>query len=125
MRSTSTRASTAKGDRISLVAVIRASDGSIIDVAGALGEAALMATTPDVTTALDETGRRFAFRPAAILGNGSVLVDDQRAGRDRADSSGRTSTTGSTSASSASGSSATGRDALARRRAVLVGAVLR
>jgi len=33
-----------------------------------------MATAPDVTTALDATGRRFAFRPAAITGNGSVLV---------------------------------------------------
>ena len=33
-----------------------------------------MATTPDVTTALDGSGRRFAFRPAAITGNGSVLV---------------------------------------------------
>jgi glucoamylase len=29
---------------------------------------------PDVTNALDETGRRFAFRPAAILGNGSLLA---------------------------------------------------
>jgi hypothetical protein len=29
---------------------------------------------PDVTTALDCTGRRFAFRPAAILGNGSLLA---------------------------------------------------
>ncbi len=33
-----------------------------------------MAIQPDVTTALDETGRRYAFRPAAILGNGSLLV---------------------------------------------------
>jgi len=29
---------------------------------------------PDVTTALDGTGRRYAFRPAAILGNGSLLA---------------------------------------------------
>jgi len=28
----------------------------------------------DLAAALDETGRRFAFRPAAILGNGSLLV---------------------------------------------------
>jgi glucoamylase len=33
-----------------------------------------MAVQQDVTTALDGTGRRFAFRPAAILGNGSLLV---------------------------------------------------
>ena len=33
-----------------------------------------MAVLPDVTNALDETGRRFAFRPAAILGNGSLLA---------------------------------------------------
>ena len=33
-----------------------------------------MAVQPDVTTALDCTGRRFAFRPAAILGNGSLLA---------------------------------------------------
>ena len=33
-----------------------------------------MAIQPDVTTALDETGRRYAFRPAAILGNGSLLA---------------------------------------------------
>ena len=39
-----------------------------------------MAIQPDVTTALDDTGRRYAFRPAAILGNGSLLVD-QRAGK--------------------------------------------
>jgi glucoamylase len=29
---------------------------------------------PDVTHALDGTGRRYAFRPAAILGNGSLLA---------------------------------------------------
>jgi glucoamylase len=29
---------------------------------------------PDVTTALDGTGRRYAFRPAAIIGNGSLLA---------------------------------------------------
>jgi GH15 family glucan-1,4-alpha-glucosidase len=29
---------------------------------------------PDVTHALDATGRRYAFRPAAILGNGSLLA---------------------------------------------------
>jgi glucoamylase len=33
-----------------------------------------MATAPDVTSALDDTGRRFAFRPAAILGNSSLLA---------------------------------------------------
>ena len=33
-----------------------------------------MAVLPDVTNALDATGRRFAFRPAAILGNGSLLT---------------------------------------------------
>lgn len=33
-----------------------------------------MATAPDVTTALDSTGRRYAFRPAALVGNGSLLV---------------------------------------------------
>lgn len=33
-----------------------------------------MATAPDVTTALDATGRRYAFRPAALIGNGSLLV---------------------------------------------------
>jgi glucoamylase len=33
-----------------------------------------VAVQPDVTTALDETGRRYAFRPAAILGNGSLLA---------------------------------------------------
>ncbi len=33
-----------------------------------------MAVQPDVTTALDGTGRRYAFRPAAILGNGSLLA---------------------------------------------------
>ena len=33
-----------------------------------------MTVGPDVTTALDGTGRRFAFRPAAILGNGSLLA---------------------------------------------------
>jgi GH15 family glucan-1,4-alpha-glucosidase len=33
-----------------------------------------MAVRPDVTTALDATGRRYAFRPAAILGNGSLLA---------------------------------------------------
>jgi glucoamylase len=33
-----------------------------------------MATAPDVTTALDSTGRRYAFRPAALIGNGSLLV---------------------------------------------------
>jgi GH15 family glucan-1,4-alpha-glucosidase len=32
-----------------------------------------MATT-DVTTALDRTGRRYAFRPAALIGNSSLLV---------------------------------------------------
>jgi GH15 family glucan-1,4-alpha-glucosidase len=32
-----------------------------------------MATT-DVTSALDATGRRFAFRPAAMIGNSSLLV---------------------------------------------------
>jgi glucoamylase len=33
-----------------------------------------MAVRPDVTTTPDATGRRFAFRPAAILGNGSLLA---------------------------------------------------
>jgi glucoamylase len=33
-----------------------------------------MATTPDVTSALDATGRRYAFRPAALIGNSSLLV---------------------------------------------------
>lgn len=33
-----------------------------------------MAVHPDVTSALDDTGRRFAFRPAAILGNSSLLA---------------------------------------------------
>jgi GH15 family glucan-1,4-alpha-glucosidase len=33
-----------------------------------------MATAPDVTTALDATGRRYAFRPAALIGNSSLLV---------------------------------------------------
>jgi glucoamylase len=33
-----------------------------------------MAVTPDVTHTLDGTGRRYAFRPAAILGNGSLLA---------------------------------------------------
>ncbi|HEX4746522.1 MAG TPA: glycoside hydrolase family 15 protein [Gaiellaceae bacterium] len=33
-----------------------------------------MAVQPDVTSALDATGRRYAFRPAAILGNGSLLA---------------------------------------------------
>jgi glucoamylase len=33
-----------------------------------------MAVRPDVTTALDCTGRRYAFRPAAIIGNGSLLA---------------------------------------------------
>ena len=44
------------------------------DVVCPLGHSSLMATAPDVTTALDGSGRRFAFRPAAITGNGSVLV---------------------------------------------------
>jgi glucoamylase len=33
-----------------------------------------MAVHPDITSALDDTGRRFAFRPAAILGNSSLLA---------------------------------------------------
>ena len=33
-----------------------------------------MAVHADVTSALDDTGRRFAFRPAAILGNSSLLA---------------------------------------------------
>jgi glucoamylase len=33
-----------------------------------------MTVQPDVTAALDGTGRRYAFRPAAILGNGSLLA---------------------------------------------------
>ena len=33
-----------------------------------------MTVQPDVTTALDATGRRYAFRPAATLGNGSLLA---------------------------------------------------
>ena len=33
-----------------------------------------MKVQPDVTHALDATGRRYAFRPAAILGNGSLLA---------------------------------------------------
>ncbi len=33
-----------------------------------------MAVQHDVATALDATGRRYAFRPAAILGNGSLLA---------------------------------------------------
>ena len=33
-----------------------------------------MASAPDVTTALDGTGRRYAFRPAATIGNGSLLA---------------------------------------------------
>ena len=33
-----------------------------------------MSVRPDVTHALDATGRRYAFRPAAILGNGSLLA---------------------------------------------------
>ena len=33
-----------------------------------------MATAPDVTSALDATGRRYAFRPAALIGNSSLLV---------------------------------------------------
>lgn len=33
-----------------------------------------MATGRDLAQALDETGRRFAFRPAAVLGNGSLLA---------------------------------------------------
>jgi GH15 family glucan-1,4-alpha-glucosidase len=33
-----------------------------------------MAVQHDVTTALDQTGRRYAFRPAAIIGNGSLLA---------------------------------------------------
>ncbi|HYI75721.1 MAG TPA: glycoside hydrolase family 15 protein [Gaiellaceae bacterium] len=33
-----------------------------------------MSVQPDVTRALDGTGRRYAFRPAAILGNGSLLA---------------------------------------------------
>ena len=33
-----------------------------------------MAVEPDVTHALDGTGRRYAFRPAATLGNGSLLA---------------------------------------------------
>ena len=33
-----------------------------------------MSVQPDVTHALDGTGRRYAFRPAAILGNGSLLA---------------------------------------------------
>jgi GH15 family glucan-1,4-alpha-glucosidase len=33
-----------------------------------------MTTAADVTVALDGTGRRYAFRPAALLGNGSLLV---------------------------------------------------
>jgi len=32
-----------------------------------------MATSPDVTSALDATGRRYAFRPAALIGNSSLL----------------------------------------------------
>src|SRR4029079_15487294 len=44
------------------------------DVSRSLGGLALMATAPDVTSALDATGRRFAFRPAALLGTISLLV---------------------------------------------------
>ena len=33
-----------------------------------------MSVQQDVTTALDGTGRRYAFRPAAIVGNGSLLA---------------------------------------------------
>ena len=33
-----------------------------------------MATSADVTSALDATGRRYAFRPAALIGNSSLLV---------------------------------------------------
>ena len=33
-----------------------------------------MATAPDVTSAVDSTGRRYAFRPAALIGNSSLLV---------------------------------------------------
>jgi GH15 family glucan-1,4-alpha-glucosidase len=33
-----------------------------------------MTTSPDVTTALDASGRRYAFRPAATIGNGSLLA---------------------------------------------------
>jgi len=33
-----------------------------------------MATAPDVTSTLDATGRRYAFRPAALIGNSSLLV---------------------------------------------------
>ena len=33
-----------------------------------------MAVREDLGSALDPTGRRFAFRPAAILGNGALLV---------------------------------------------------
>ena len=63
-----------KGERISLVAVVRASDGSV-STSPVLSARCLADGRPaDVTTALDATGRRFAFRPAAILGNGSLLV---------------------------------------------------
>ena len=63
-----------RGQSVSFVAVARASDGSVSTSPGRHGKAALMAIQPDVTTALDETGRRYAFRPAAILGNGSLLA---------------------------------------------------
>ena len=33
-----------------------------------------MTVEPDITAAVDGTGRRFAFRPAAIIGNGSLLA---------------------------------------------------
>src|SRR6187200_2304840 len=33
-----------------------------------------MATAPDVTSTLDATGRRYAFRPAALVGNSSLLA---------------------------------------------------
>ncbi len=83
-----------------------------------------MAVLPDVTNALDETGRRFAFRPAAILGNGSLLATISERGEierlfwpnvDHGQHLGELRL----------GLERGGDDGLARRRAVLLGAVLR
>ena len=46
-----------------------------LDIAGDLGAgASLMAVRENLREALDGTGRRYAFRPAALLGNGSLLA---------------------------------------------------
>ena len=75
-----------RGEKLALVAIARSSDGAVLELAGCLGPGApLMAVREGLGSALDPTGRRFAFRPAAILGNGALLVTFSARGESRAD----------------------------------------